>query len=168
MSFLYPNVLWLLLLPALLSVAALVLRRNRGQAWRKLVSAAHVDALVVRRPLWNRVLPAVLALLAMGCIILALARPINGYRETSATDSGRNLLIALLAKALSARSAPDLPSTRGFGVRLQELDEIHQTQMASVLLSTGGLKLLIYKKKKKKEKKRGIRGGWLFIPYFNF
>ena len=95
MSFLYPNVLWLLLLPALLSVAALVLRRNRGQAWRKLVSAAHVDALVVRRPLWNRLLPAVLALLAMGCIILALARPINGYRETSATDSGRNLLIAL-------------------------------------------------------------------------
>ena len=95
MSFLYPNVLWLLLLPALLSIAALVLRRNRGQAWRKLVSAAHVDALVVRRPLWNRVLPAVLALLAMGCVILALARPINGYRETSATDSGRNLLIAL-------------------------------------------------------------------------
>ena len=95
MSFLYPNVLWLMLLPLLLAVAALLLRRNRGQAWRKLVSAAHLETLAVRRPLWNSVLPAVLALLAMGCIILALARPINGYRETSATDSGRNLLIAL-------------------------------------------------------------------------
>ena len=42
-----------------------------------------------------------------------------------------------LAKALSAKSAPGLPSTRGFGVWLQELDEIYQAQMVSVLLSTG-------------------------------
>lgn len=95
MSFLYPNVLWLLLLPAGLAVLALILRRNRGQQWRLLVSDTHLQALVIRRPLWNRLLPGILALFAMGALIIALARPINGFRETGAVDSGRNLLIAL-------------------------------------------------------------------------
>ena len=95
MSFLYPNVLWLLLLPAGLAVLALILRRNRGQQWRLLVSDTHLQALVIRRPLWNRLPPGILALFAMGALIIALARPINGFRETGAVDSGRNLLIAL-------------------------------------------------------------------------
>lgn len=57
-----------------------------------------------------------------------------------------------------SQGAADLSSSLWTGVWLQELDEIHQVQVVSVLISAGALKLLIYKK--------GIRGGW-HSPYFN-
>jgi Ca-activated chloride channel family protein len=94
MSFLYPNILWfLLLIPVLVGVIILAWR-STGQGWRKLVSAQHRE-LVTRRPLWRTALPATFSVLALTCIIIALARPINGYREGGATTTGRNLLIAL-------------------------------------------------------------------------
>ena len=94
MSFLYPNVLWFLLLVPVLVLLVVLAWRSTGQGWRKLVSAQHRE-LVVRRPLWRTLLPASLAILALICTIVALARPINGYREGGATTTGRNLLIAL-------------------------------------------------------------------------
>ena len=94
MSFLYPNILWFLLLVPALLVLVVLAWRSTGQGWRRLISAQHSE-LVVQRPLWRTALPASLALLALVCIIIALARPINGYREGGATASGRNLLIAL-------------------------------------------------------------------------
>ena len=94
MSFLHPQVLWFLLLVPVLAVLVVLAWRSTGQGWRKLVSAQHLE-LVNRRPLWRTALPAVFSLLALACIILALARPINGYREGGATTTGRNLLIAL-------------------------------------------------------------------------
>jgi len=74
---------------------ALVARHRSGQAWRRLVSANYEQELVRRLPSWRTVLPAVLALLALACAIIAAARPINGYAENDATASGRNLIIAL-------------------------------------------------------------------------
>lgn len=94
MSFLYPNVLWLLLLVPALAVLVVLAWRSTGQGWRKLISAQHLE-LVQRRSLWRTALPATFGLLALTCIIIALARPINGYREGGATATGRNLLIAL-------------------------------------------------------------------------
>ena len=94
MSFLYPNVLWLLLLVPALAVLVVLAWRSTGQGWRKLISAQHQE-LVQRRSLWRTALPATFGLLALTCIIIALARPINGYREGGATATGRNLLIAL-------------------------------------------------------------------------
>ena len=94
MSFLYPNILWLLLLIPALLVLVVLAWRSTGQGWRRLISSQHRE-LVVQRPLWRTALPATLALLALVCIIIALARPINGYREGGATATGRNLLIAL-------------------------------------------------------------------------
>ena len=94
MSFLHPQVLWFLLLVPVLAVLVVLAWRSTGQGWRKLVSAQHLE-LVNRRPLWRTALPAVFSLLALACIIVALARPINGYREGGATTTGRNLLIAL-------------------------------------------------------------------------
>ena len=94
MSFLYPNILWFLLLIPVLVVLVVVAWRSTGQGWRRLISAQHRE-LVKQRPLWRTALPATLALLALICTIIALARPINGYREGGATTTGRNLLIAL-------------------------------------------------------------------------
>lgn len=94
MSFLYPNILWLLLLVPVLAVLVVLAWRSTGQGWRRLISAQHRE-LVNRRPLWRTALPATFALLALVCILIALARPINGYREGGATTTGRNLLIAL-------------------------------------------------------------------------
>ena len=94
MSFLYPDILWFLLLVPVLAVLVVLAWRSTGQGWRKLVSAQHRE-LVIRRPLWRTALPATFGLLALVCIIIALARPINGYREGGATTTGRNLLIAL-------------------------------------------------------------------------
>lgn len=94
MSFLYPDILWFLLLIPVLAVLVVLAWRSTGQSWRKLISALHQE-LVQRRALWRTALPATFALLALSCTIIALARPINGYREGGATATGRNLLIAL-------------------------------------------------------------------------
>lgn len=94
MTFLYPHALWLLLLVPLLAGIIILVWRNTGHAWRKLVSAQHQE-LVNQRPLWKTAVPAALALAALVCSILALARPINGYREGGATTTGRNILLAL-------------------------------------------------------------------------
>lgn len=94
MSFLYPNVLWLLLLIPALAVLVVLAWRSTGQGWRRLISSQHRE-LVQQRPLWRTALPATFALLALTCTVIALARPINGYREGGATSTGRNLLIAL-------------------------------------------------------------------------
>ncbi len=94
MSFLHPSVLWFLILIPVLAGLIVLAWRSTGQGWRRLVSAQHRE-LVTRRPLWRTALPATFALLALACTIIALARPINGYREGGATTTGRNLLIAL-------------------------------------------------------------------------
>ena len=94
MSFLYPQVLALLLLPVALGIAALVWRRRTGKGWTALVSSEHPE-LVNRAAAWRSVLPPLLMLPAIVCTILALARPINGYKPGKASASGRNLLIAL-------------------------------------------------------------------------
>lgn len=94
MSFLYPNILWFLLLVPILAVLIVLAWRSSGQSWRKLISAQHME-LVKPRSLWKTALSSSFSLLALVCIIIALARPINGYREGGATSTGRNLLIAL-------------------------------------------------------------------------
>ena len=95
MSFLYPYVLIALLLPLLLAVLGIVAHRHARQGWQRLVAPAHRAELVRRPPLWRTVLPAVLGLLALCFTIIAAARPINGYSESGAVSSGRNLIIAL-------------------------------------------------------------------------
>lgn len=94
MSFLYPNILWFLLLVPILAILIVLAWRSAGQSWRKLVSAQHME-LVKSRSLWKTALSSTFSLLALLCIIIALSRPINGYREGGATSTGRNLLIAL-------------------------------------------------------------------------
>lgn len=95
MSFLYPHVLWALMVPLLLAAAALLRRRRAGTAWRKLISPAHEAELVTRRAPWHRALGAAFGLAALAALIIAAARPISGYREAGFTAGSRNLLLAL-------------------------------------------------------------------------
>ncbi len=94
MSFLYPEVLLALLLLPVLGGLAYRAYRRAGHAWHALVSADHLE-LVLAPPRWRKVLPPLLMLLSLACVILALARPINGYEAGQASATGRNLLIAL-------------------------------------------------------------------------
>lgn len=94
MSFLYPQVLITLLLPALLAVASLASWRRRKRNAFLLVSPKHPE-LLQARPLYRTLLPDLLALLALAGVLCALARPINGYEPGEGRASGRNLLIAL-------------------------------------------------------------------------
>ena len=94
MSFLYPYYLLFLLVPLLLAAAAAVLHVRRGNAWRSLVSSEHPE-LVTACPPWRRILPAVAVMGALVLGIIALARPVAGFTESSARASGRNLFIAL-------------------------------------------------------------------------
>ena len=94
MSFLYPQVLITLLLPALLAAGYLMAWRRRKQSAQLLVSPKHPE-LIQARPIYRTLLPNTLALLALAGILCALARPINGYEPGEGTASGRNLLIAL-------------------------------------------------------------------------
>ncbi len=95
MSFLYPHVLWGLVLPLLIAAAALFRHRRAGAAWRRLVSPAHEKALVTQRAPWHRLCSGICGLLAFTLLLVALARPIKGYSEAGATAASRNLLLAL-------------------------------------------------------------------------
>ena len=103
MTFLYPSMLVALLLPILLGCRALLVRHRLGLAWKELVSADHPE-LVQRAPAWQSQLPQLLMLLALAGMILAMARPINGYEPGEASASGRNLLIALdISRSMETR-----------------------------------------------------------------
>ena len=95
MSFLYPYALIGLILPVILGVAGYILHLRRKGNWEQLVAAAHKKNLVRTTSPLHSVLPTILALLALACCIIATARPFNGYKNTEATLTGRNLLIAL-------------------------------------------------------------------------
>ncbi|HXV11673.1 MAG TPA: VWA domain-containing protein, partial [Burkholderiales bacterium] len=75
MSFLWPNLLWLLLLlPALIGAYVLILRRRKKMALR------YASLMLVRGAIgpgqWvRRHLPALLVLLALACALLGVARP---------------------------------------------------------------------------------------------
>lgn len=60
MTFLYPNVLYALILPALLAAAAWWLWRRRSRKWEVLVSPEYRRELVHAPATWHRVLPVIL------------------------------------------------------------------------------------------------------------
>lgn len=95
MSFLYPYALIGLILPVILGVAGYILHLRRKGNWEQLVAATHKKNLVRTTSPLHSVVPTILALLALACCIIATARPFNGYKNTEATFTGRNLLIAL-------------------------------------------------------------------------
>jgi Ca-activated chloride channel family protein len=76
MSFLWPSLLWLaLLLPALVALYLLLLTRRRRHTLR-LGSIAVAKLAAAQAPRWRRHVPPALMLLALGALLVALARPV--------------------------------------------------------------------------------------------
>ncbi|PNC05816.1 vWA domain-containing protein [Akkermansia muciniphila] len=95
MTFLYPYVLYALILPALLAAAAWWLWRRRSRKWEVLVSPEYRQELVHAPATWHRVLPVIFAVLASIFAILSVARPVDGYTEVREIPKSRNILIAI-------------------------------------------------------------------------
>ena len=89
MNFLYPNVLYALILPALLAAAAWWLWRRRSSQWEVLVSPEYRQEMVHAPATWHRVLPVIFAVLASIFAILSIARPVDGYTCLLYTSDNR-------------------------------------------------------------------------------
>jgi Ca-activated chloride channel family protein len=77
MSFLWPSLLWtLLLLPLLVAAYVWLLRRRRRHTVR-LASVAVAKVALGKGPGWRRHVPPLLLLLALGTLLLATARPLT-------------------------------------------------------------------------------------------
>lgn len=95
MTFLYPYVLITLLIPLILGWAVYSAHRRRGKNQACLVSPAYRHKLMRTTPVLHSGVPVVLSLVAMACCILAIARPINGYRVGEASITGKSILLAI-------------------------------------------------------------------------
>ena len=95
MNFLHPEVLFLLILPLLLAVAAIVSARRKNNSWLALVSETHKTELLVRPAPWRRHFPTAFGLLALALVIIALARPYSGYTDRKDISMGRNIMLAI-------------------------------------------------------------------------
>ena len=75
MDFKWPLVLWCLLLVPV-AVAAYALWQRRRAVYAGRFSSAHmIPNLVPRRPGWRRHVPVALYLVAMGSLVIGMARP---------------------------------------------------------------------------------------------
>ncbi len=75
MSFLAEERLWLLAVPALLAAGYLVAQRRRSQYAIRLTTLDLLDQVAPDRPGWRRHLPAALLVLALGVLVVSIARP---------------------------------------------------------------------------------------------
>jgi len=119
MTFLYPNVLYALILPALLAAAAWWLWRRRSRKWEVLVSPEYRRELVNAPATWHRVLPVIFAVLASIFAILSMARPVDGYTEVKEIPKSRNILIAIDCSRSMLKNRRLRPAGRPAGGQLR-------------------------------------------------
>ena len=82
MTFIWPEVLWgLALLPLLVALYLWLLHRRRRHSVR-LASIAVAKAALGKGPGWRRHVPPALLLLAIGCLIVGMARPLAVSNST--------------------------------------------------------------------------------------
>lgn len=107
MSFLAPLRLWLLLLiPALLVVYILLQRRRHKYALR-FTSVALLDKVAPRQPGWRRHVAAGLALVMVGLLVVAFAKPANRVRVPQ-----ERATIVLVLDTSGSMAATDVAPTR--------------------------------------------------------
>lgn len=104
-----PAFLILLLLVPLLALGAFLAEKQRKLAWQKLVAPRLRKSLAAPASPYSRWLSLGCGLLALVLLIICLAQPIAGEKETTALVKGRNLIIAVDAsRSMLARDvAPD-------------------------------------------------------------
>lgn len=104
-----PALLILLLLVPLLALGAYFAEKQRKLAWQKLVAPRLRKKLAAPASPWSRWLSLGSGLLALALLIICLAQPIAGEKETTSLVKGRNLIIAIDAsRSMLVRDvAPD-------------------------------------------------------------
>ena len=109
MTLVEPAFLLLLLLVPLLALGAWLAERQRRVAWQKLVAPRLRKRLAAPASPWSRWLSLGCALLGLVLLIVTLAQPIAGERETTSLVRGRNIIIAVDAsRSMLVRDmAPD-------------------------------------------------------------
>ncbi len=95
MNFLYPYILYGLIVPALLAAVAWILMKKQSRKWEVLVSPNYRSELVANTSALRRSLPLAFGAISLALLILALARPYSGTREVEQIHAGNNILIAL-------------------------------------------------------------------------
>ena len=94
MSFLHPQLLWLLLVPAALLLSSLRSRRTIAAAYPKIPHATFRQSSLVTGSTFLPPRPAA-ALLALACLVLALARPQGATLSTPVITESRDVLVAV-------------------------------------------------------------------------
>jgi Ca-activated chloride channel family protein len=107
MTFIWMQMLWLLLaVPALVAIYVLLLRRRRKAAVRY-ANLAMIKAAMGKGPGWRRHLPPALFLIAIAALILAVARP---AAVLSLPNSRATIILAM--DVSGSMRAPDVQPTR--------------------------------------------------------
>jgi len=106
MTFIWPTALWTLLLLPLLVLLYLWLLRKRRRSPVRLASVAVAKAALGKGPGWRRHLPPALLLLAIGTLLVAMARPLAVITLPLAQ---RTIILAMDVSG-SMRAADVLPS----------------------------------------------------------
>lgn len=78
MSFLYPYVLYALIIPVVMILLAWIILKRRSKKWESLVSPYYRHELVVNTSALRRSLPLSFGALALILLIIATARPYSG------------------------------------------------------------------------------------------
>ena len=81
MLFLWPSLLWLLLIVPMLVGAYVWLMRRRKKSTVNYASLALIKQALAGSSAWRRHVPPVLMLLALTALLLAAARPVGGDRH---------------------------------------------------------------------------------------
>ncbi|MEG2809298.1 MAG: VWA domain-containing protein [Akkermansia sp.] len=136
MSFLYPNVLYALIIPVLLALVAWIMLRQRSKRWEVLVSQQHINELVHRSSRWGKILPLVLGLLSLVFIIPSLARPYSGQRETEEIRRGHNIIIAIdCSRSMQARDVTPSRLDRAKTAAYDLLDDLPEDKFGLIIFS---------------------------------
>ena len=121
MSFLYPGLLTLLTVLPFLLLGAILTRRRRGDAWKRLVAPRLRKKLVRESSPIRHWLSIALALIGCSFLIATLARPYQGEVTTKEKIQTRNILIAIdTSRSMLVRDAsPDrITSAKALAIEL--------------------------------------------------
>lgn len=113
MTFAHDHLLWFLLIIPALAGLKLWVDAHGSQAERLFTAARLRPALVIGRSLWRSWLVYAFYLLAMTCLVIAVAQPRWGEEKLEVRDKGRNIFIAIdTSRSMLARDVPPDRLTR--------------------------------------------------------
>lgn len=95
MSFTQPGFLVLLLLVPVVVTGAILAHRRRGAKWQRLVSQRLQSLLVRERSVAKRWVTFGLYTLAFALLVVSLAGPYAGFRESKEVSRGHNIMLAI-------------------------------------------------------------------------